>query len=112
MLMDEIKKRAEKPMQPEPSLEESFVEPTLKSEPVKPVLDFNGKRVRRAEAEPLKTKLKIEKMERCLHGRSCRNLISEPPASPMCDAAGLPVFDLNECPLMMWAEKQLKLIKG
>jgi len=57
-------------------------------------------------------KLKIEKMERCLHDRSCRHLISEPPARPLCDAAGLPVFDLNECPLMMWAPKQPKLIKG
>ena len=49
MLMDEIKKRAEKPMQPEPSLEESFVEPALEPEPVKTMLDFNGKRIRRVK---------------------------------------------------------------
>ena len=54
---------------------------------------------------PPKPKLKIEKMERCLHGRSCRYLKSKPPARPMCDAAGLPVWDLEECPIMNWGRK-------
>ena len=57
-------------------------------------------------------KLKIEKMETCLHGRGCRHLKSEPPARPMCDAVGLPVWDLLECPLMWWVGKQPKIIKG
>lgn len=83
MLLDEIKKRAKKPVQPESSLEESFVE----SAP---------------EPESVKSKLKIEKMQQCLHGRSCRHLKSEPPARPLCKKAEKSVFDLIECPIKQW----------
>ena len=49
--------------------------------------------------------LKIEKMTECLHGKSCHHLKSYPPARPICKAAGLPVWDLTECPVLNWGEK-------
>jgi len=77
-----------------------------KSEPAETVLNFNGPQVRRVAVGPATSKLKIEKMTRCLHGQSCEHLDSQPPARPICDVAGMPVFDLTECPLMGWASKQ------
>ena len=83
-------------------------------DPPERVIDFNGKKLsyQAAPPPPGKPKLKIEKMERCLHGRSCRYLKSDPPASPLCDKAGVPVWDLIECPIMNWAPKQPKLKTG
>jgi len=85
-IMDEIKKRSEITLEQEssfPSSEESFVEPALKPEPVKP-------------------KFKIEKMTTCLHGQLCSHLKSEPPARPMCSLAKIPIFNLNHCPELNW----------
>jgi hypothetical protein len=119
-IMDEINKRSGTATEPEsslPSSEESFVETApelenqgVKIKPVETVLDFNGKNLRRVEADPIKNKLKIEKMTKCLHGRSCEYL-SFNGEKNICQAAGCPVWDLVECPLMWWAEKQPKLIK-
>lgn len=75
-IMDEIFNRST--IQPVPSYEESFETPEPELEP--------------------KPKLKIETMTTCLYGRSCPHLQSEPPARPLCDKAGLPVWDLKECP--------------
>jgi len=57
------------------------------------------------EADPPKPKLKIEKMTTCLNSQGCRHLQSDPPARPICTMAGMPVFDLIECPESNWGEK-------
>ena len=47
-------------------------------------------------------KYRIEGMEKCLHGRWCKYLKSKPPARPMCEMAGQPIFDLDQCPDWNW----------
>jgi hypothetical protein len=95
---------------PDPQSAPELENQGIKIEPVETVIDFNGKNLRRVEADPIKNKLKIEKMTKCLHGRSCEYL-SFNGEKNLCQAAGAPVWDLVECPLMWWAEKQPKLIK-
>ena len=47
-------------------------------------------------------KYQLEKLEECPHGRQCKNLVSLPPARPLCKISGEPVFDLPECPAGKW----------
>ena len=83
-IMDEIKKCSCAILEREPSSEKSLNVPTVST-------------------------LKIEKMTECLHGKSCHHLKSDPPARPICEKAGEPVWDLTECPIQNWAPKQQKL---
>ena len=46
----------------------------------------------------------IEPLTHCLHGRKCWDLVSKPPARPLCRLSGEPVFDLVTCPAGRWAD--------
>jgi hypothetical protein len=48
--------------------------------------------------------LKIEPMNKCLHGKNCRHLMAPGgDVRPTCKKNGLPVFDMNQCPAGLWA---------
>jgi hypothetical protein len=58
--------------------------------------------VTEAQVDDSFPKYQIEKLEECLHGRKCKNLVSLPPARPLCRISGEPIFDLKDCPDGLW----------
>ena len=51
----------------------------------------------------------IEPMRECIHGGQCRYLDAPGGCRPICSKAGIPVFDLDICPVNQWARQQPKL---
>ena len=71
-----------------------------KSKPI----DFNSAPPQADDPDPV---LKIEPMNECRNSQPCQHLIFN--GKNICAAAGVPVWDLTECPLQRWALRQRKL---
>ncbi len=66
-------------------------------------LNPNEKNVFTQKGGQVAAPLKIEAMTVCLDGKQCPHLNGPGDRRPVCSRAGMPVFDLNRCPLNRWA---------
>lgn len=64
--------------------------------------DFNTAETLKLEQPEEKQEYRIKKMTKCLHGRPCDFLCSNPPERPFCKFSGVPIFDLGQCPKRRW----------
>lgn len=59
-------------------------------------------RMRQVAAKAMAPEIKIEPMEKCLHGRPCRHLAAGGIYSPACELSVDGIFNMRKCPLDYW----------